>query len=289
MDAPLRIALLGTPRSGNTWLRLLVGAATGIPTVAMHERTDSALAELPRECVVQIHWRREPDFLNLLAAHGFRVLTIARHPLDVLVSILQFAIHDSESDRWLLGRGGDESGLFGAMPGSRAFAEYGTGDRARELFGVTGDWWEQPGATSVRFEELVRDPIGQLLRLRNLFRPDSTADLSEIVARHELAELRTNSFNSHFWKGQPGLWRQLLTAEIAGEIAAFRGDAAIYIRPPFAFRAVTGMVTNFHLPRTTLLLLVQALSGGELLRRAYAEAVENDYRFYSYGDAMLVL
>ncbi len=224
MDAPLRIALVGTPRSGNTWLRLLVGAATGLPTVAVHERTDSVLAGLPRECVVQIHWRREPDFLNLLAAHGFRVLTIARHPLDVLVSILQFAIHESESDRWLLGRGGDESGLFGAMPGSRAFAEYGTGDRARELFGVTGDWWEQPGATSVRYEELVRDPIGQLLRLRNVFRPDSTADLSEIVARHELAQLRTNSFNSHFWKGQPGHWRQLLTAEIAGEIAAAHAE-----------------------------------------------------------------
>src|SRR5476649_184977 len=126
MEAPLRIAVIGTPRSGNSWLRLLVGSATGLHTFAVHELSASVLAGLPPECVVQIHWRREPDFLAFLAAHGFRVLTVARHPLDVLISILQFAVHDSESDRWLLGRGGDESGIFGAMPGSRVFVEYAT-------------------------------------------------------------------------------------------------------------------------------------------------------------------
>lgn len=125
--APLRIALLGTPRSGNTWLRLLLGDAAGVSTLAVHEFTGAVLADLPPECVVQIHWRRDPEFLKLLAANGFRVLTIARHPFDVLISILQFAIHENESDRWLCGRGGDESGLFGAMPRSRAFVEYATG------------------------------------------------------------------------------------------------------------------------------------------------------------------
>lgn len=225
MDAPpLRIAVLGTPRSGNSWLRMIVGAATEIPTTAVHELTDSVLAGLPRDCVVQIHWRREPEFLKLLADHGFRVLTIARHPLDVLISILQFAIHDSESDRWLLGRAGDESGLFGAMPGSRAFAEYGTGERARELFGVTADWWADLATVRVKYEDLVADPLGELLRLRNAFRPESNADLSEIIARHELAQLRKDSFNNHFWKGQPGHWRRLLTGEIAGEIAAAHAE-----------------------------------------------------------------
>ena len=52
---------------------------------------------------------------------------------------------------------------------------------------------------------------------------------------------------------------------------------------------VDALVTNFHLPRTTLLLLVQAFAGSDLLRRAYAEAVAREYRFYSYGDAMLIL
>jgi len=67
------------------------------------------------------------------------------------------------------------------------------------------------------------------------------------------------------------------------------GETDIYIYPPFEFRVVDALVTNFHLPRTSLLLLVAAFAGEELLRRAYHEAVEREYRFYSYGDAMLIL
>ncbi|MBX9583476.1 MAG: tRNA preQ1(34) S-adenosylmethionine ribosyltransferase-isomerase QueA [Gemmataceae bacterium] len=72
-------------------------------------------------------------------------------------------------------------------------------------------------------------------------------------------------------------------------ITPFRGDTGLYIRPPFDFRAVNALVTNFHLPRTTLLLLVGAFAGPELLRHAYEEAIRREYRFYSYGDAMLIL
>ncbi len=69
----------------------------------------------------------------------------------------------------------------------------------------------------------------------------------------------------------------------------FRGETGLYILPPFAFQTVDAMVTNFHLPKTTLLLLVGAFAGSDLLRRAYEEAIRREYRFYSYGDAMIVL
>ena len=69
----------------------------------------------------------------------------------------------------------------------------------------------------------------------------------------------------------------------------FRGPTDLFIHPPYEFRCVGGLITNFHLPRTTLLLLVQAFCGSELLRNAYAEAVREGYRFFSYGDAMLVV
>lgn len=59
--------------------------------------------------------------------------------------------------------------------------------------------------------------------------------------------------------------------------------------PGFSFKVVNALLTNFHLPRTTLLMLVSALAGTELLRQAYADAVRERYRFYSYGDAMLIL
>jgi S-adenosylmethionine:tRNA ribosyltransferase-isomerase len=75
----------------------------------------------------------------------------------------------------------------------------------------------------------------------------------------------------------------------AGELLTpFAGETRLYIRPPYEFRAVDAMITNFHFPRTTLLLLVQAFGGVELIRRAYEEAVAEQYRFYSYGDAMLI-
>ncbi len=74
-----------------------------------------------------------------------------------------------------------------------------------------------------------------------------------------------------------------------GALASARGWTRKYILPPYEFRAVDAVLTNFHLPRTTLLLLVSAFAGEELLRRAYAHAVAERYRFYSYGDAMLVV
>lgn len=72
-------------------------------------------------------------------------------------------------------------------------------------------------------------------------------------------------------------------------LVAWSGETSIYIRPPYEFRAVDALLTNFHFPRTTLLLLVQAFGGGELIRRAYEMAIKNQYRFYSYGDAMLIV
>jgi S-adenosylmethionine:tRNA ribosyltransferase-isomerase len=69
----------------------------------------------------------------------------------------------------------------------------------------------------------------------------------------------------------------------------FRGETALYIQPPFEFRTVDGLLTNFHLPKTTLLLLVQAIAGSDQLRTAYEEAIRKEYRFFSYGDAMLIV
>lgn len=72
-------------------------------------------------------------------------------------------------------------------------------------------------------------------------------------------------------------------------IAPFEGDTAIFITPGYRFRAVDGLLTNFHLPRSTLFMLVSALMGLETMQRAYAHAIGEGYRFYSYGDASLLL
>ena len=74
-----------------------------------------------------------------------------------------------------------------------------------------------------------------------------------------------------------------------GTIHTFEGDTAIFITPGYRFKAIDGLVTNFHLPRSTLFMLVSALMGLDVMKTAYAHAVEAGYRFYSYGDSSLLL
>lgn len=82
--------------------------------------------------------------------------------------------------------------------------------------------------------------------------------------------------------------RALETAALQGMLQPYRGETSLFVRPGFQFKVVDALLTNFHLPQTTLLMLVSAFAGTGFLRRAYEEAVQTGYRFYSYGDAMLV-
>ncbi|MEW4561617.1 tRNA preQ1(34) S-adenosylmethionine ribosyltransferase-isomerase QueA [Bremerella sp. JC770] len=83
--------------------------------------------------------------------------------------------------------------------------------------------------------------------------------------------------------------RVLETAAASGTLEPWMGKTNLFIRPPYEFKAVDVLLTNFHLPKSTLLILVRTFGGDELLRRAYREAINEEYRFYSYGDAMLIL
>ncbi len=82
--------------------------------------------------------------------------------------------------------------------------------------------------------------------------------------------------------------RALESASADGKLAAGPGETSLFIVPGYRFRVVERLLTNFHLPRSTLLMLVSAFGGMENIRRAYRHAIENGYRFFSYGDAMLI-
>jgi S-adenosylmethionine:tRNA ribosyltransferase-isomerase len=82
--------------------------------------------------------------------------------------------------------------------------------------------------------------------------------------------------------------RALEAASRSGELRPCTGDTELFITPGFEFHAIDAMITNFHLPKSTLLMLVSAFGGIDLMRRAYAHAVAQRYRFFSYGDAMLI-
>lgn len=83
--------------------------------------------------------------------------------------------------------------------------------------------------------------------------------------------------------------RTLESAAADGRLEAWTGTTDLFIRPPYAFQAVDVLFTNFHLPKSSLLVLVSAFAGRELILRAYREAIAEQYRFFSYGDAMLIL
>jgi len=131
------------------------------------------------------------------------------------------------------------------------------------------------------------------------FKPIKTDDINEHVVDPEYAELDSRAADKInkarkaggriFAVGTTSV-RTLESAEVVdGRIRPFSGMVDLYIKPGYKFKAVEHLITNFHLPKSSLLVLVSAFAGREQILAAYQEAVKNKYRFYSYGDAMLIL
>jgi S-adenosylmethionine:tRNA ribosyltransferase-isomerase len=131
------------------------------------------------------------------------------------------------------------------------------------------------------------------------FKPVETEALEQHVMHPEVYEISEGAahwVNTVRGAGN-GVWavgttvvRTLESAvDAGGKIGSGRGETSLFIRPPYEFRIVNHLITNFHLPRSTLLMLVCAFGGYERVMHAYREAVREGYRFYSYGDAMLII
>ncbi|HLT56356.1 MAG TPA: S-adenosylmethionine:tRNA ribosyltransferase-isomerase, partial [Bacillota bacterium] len=82
---------------------------------------------------------------------------------------------------------------------------------------------------------------------------------------------------------------ETIARDYDGIFTESRGWTDIFIYPPYRFRAIDGLITNFHLPKSTLIMLVSAFAGKEFIMKAYEEAVKEKYRFFSFGDAMLII
>jgi S-adenosylmethionine:tRNA ribosyltransferase-isomerase len=130
------------------------------------------------------------------------------------------------------------------------------------------------------------------------FQPIRTADVTQHVMHREWGELPASALSAiQACRTRGGrvvavgttTVRLLETVAADGPLRPWVGETSLYIYPPYSFRAVDALITNFHLPRSTLLLLVAAFASPQLLRQAYQTAIAEQYRFYSYGDAMLIL
>lgn len=130
------------------------------------------------------------------------------------------------------------------------------------------------------------------------FRPVSVEELSQHVMHTEFCELSVEAAQQLATIRQRGgrivavgttSLRTLESAYRAVGWNAWSGETNLFIHPPYQFQAVDALLTNFHLPKSTLLMLVSALAGVDLIRTAYAAAISERYRFFSYGDAMLIV
>lgn len=125
----------------------------------------------------------------------------------------------------------------------------------------------------------VDDPARHLMHEEWYAVPAATADLVNEAKRSERS----------VWAVGTTSVRTLESASAGGTVSAGAAETRIFIRPPYRFRVVDRLITNFHLPRSTLIMLVAAFAGYDLTMRAYREAIAAGYRFYSYGDAMAIL
>jgi hypothetical protein len=208
-----RVAIVSTPRSGNTWLRHLLMHLYDIPGLAVHSPAELDWALLPDRCVFQLHWPPTAAFRELLAKHDVRAVVVCRHPLDVLISVLHFTLHDASTNRWLEGEGGDERSILGAMPRSAPFQDYASGPRAQALLGISCRWWPIPGCCHLRYEELLLDTPGEVRRLVNDLQERPVRSPQEAAEETTISRLRwACQHQTHFWQGKADLWKKLLPA-----------------------------------------------------------------------------
>ena len=129
------------------------------------------------------------------------------------------------------------------------------------------------------------------------FQPVRGEDIDSHVMHNELvdvAESVCTAINQTHAQGKrviavgTTVVRSLESAVVGGRLRPLQGESSLFIKPGYTFKVIDALLTNFHLPRSTLLIMVSALAGTELIRRAYAHAVSQQYRFFSYGDAMFI-
>jgi hypothetical protein len=213
-----RFAVVSSPRSANTWLRRLLCELFELEERAIFTPEELDWDRLPERVAVQIHWPRQRAFTSLLTERGFKISVLMRHPLDTLVSILQFAPHNPDTARWAGGAFGDERTLIGAGPCSQAFIDYANSPRARSLIDISSQWWNRHASACIRFEDLVHDPAQVLERLARHSGLTPAISAEDAVARLPFSRMQSE-WSKHFWQGQPGLWRRLLPASYAGAVA----------------------------------------------------------------------
>lgn len=215
----MRIAIVSSPRSGNTWLRRILVTGLGLEEIAVHNYIE--VSHVPEQCVLQVHWYREPNFQKFLARHNFKVITLARHPLDVLLSVLHFIKYEPETARWLEGNCDLPGELIGSHPCSIDFVDYASSYGCENLLSVTYQWWHDDAALRVRYEDLALNTSAEIERIAAFLGVDGQL-LRNVLSINSLDSFKALP-NRHGWQGRPGVWRELIPSNVAYAIVRRHG------------------------------------------------------------------
>ena len=219
----MRILLVSTPRCGNMWTRRLLRSLYELEERSVHDAGDLDWDALPDRVVVQLHANRTPELEQQLERHGFRVGVLARHPLDVLISILHFARHEPQTANWLGGAHGDERKILDATPTSRAFIRYATSKRATALLAITPQWWDRADV-QIRYEDLLANTHRELELIAEALDEEPVKSYDEVLAEVNFGTLQSEAQNVHFWRGSSGSWQELLTIPVARKLVDAHAD-----------------------------------------------------------------
>ena len=231
-----RVAILVSPRTGNTWLRRMLVSACDLQSFAVNNPDEFDWANAPSNCVVSMHWHPTNQLLQILKRESFQVVTIFRHPLDTLLSILQFTCRNP-THRWLEGEAGSEQSIFGVMPRSDAFINYAASRRAEALLSVSGEWARVPGVNQVGYEALVNDTRGEMNRLLETLGLVMRRSLDSVIEENSMSRTMSpdHPLYLHSWQGKPNHWKKLLTTieanAIAEHLQLFFGDGRYQCDP----------------------------------------------------------
>lgn len=213
----MRVLVVSTPRSGNTWFRRLLSGLLNLQEFAIHRPTDLNWEKVPINSIVQMHWRVRPDVLSICRDFEFQPVVIVRHPLDVLISVLHFCTYEPDTRCWLDGEAGDESSIWGKDPTDPAFAAYATSARAAALLASSAEWVGRQ-TPFVRYEDLVARTHSEMGEFLRGLSAEPVCPLPAVIDANTLIKSQAADTNHHFWQGRPGIWREVTGRDLACRI-----------------------------------------------------------------------
>lgn len=219
--------------------------------------------------------RREGDMFVLRQEQGGWLELLERHGHVPLPPYIRRADASADRERYQT--------VYARKPGAVAAPTAGLHFDAAKIAAL-----EERGAITTQVTLHVGAGTFQPVRGENLDDHVMHAELMEVTP--EVCDLveQTHARRKRVIAIGTTVVRCLESAWATGRLRPMRGESTLFIKPGYEFRVVDAMLTNFHLPRSTLLVMISAFAGTDLVRRAYAHAVREQYRFFSYGDAMFI-